>query len=104
MPERYATPIIQRRLALDDALFQHDVVIFDDACSRFVIRRASWPANPGEFSRGAISWHSRKATLRAHLRHRDADAAAVKLPGEKLGKHQPLAIRSSDSGQAGFLT
>ncbi len=36
MPERYATPIIQRRLALDDALFQHDVVIFDDVCSRFV--------------------------------------------------------------------
>ncbi len=36
MPERHATPIIQRRLALDDSLFQKDVLIFDAVRSRSV--------------------------------------------------------------------
>jgi galactose mutarotase-like enzyme len=35
-PDRHATPIDQRRLALDDALFHNDVIIFDDIRSRFV--------------------------------------------------------------------
>jgi galactose mutarotase-like enzyme len=35
-PEHHATPIRQRRLALDDALFENDVVIFDDIRSRSV--------------------------------------------------------------------
>ncbi len=35
-PERHATPIIQRRLPLDDALFQNDALIFDQIRSRFV--------------------------------------------------------------------
>jgi galactose mutarotase-like enzyme len=35
-PERHATPIVQGRLALDDALFQEDVIIFDEIQSRSV--------------------------------------------------------------------
>ncbi len=35
-PERHATPVTGRRLALDDALFQDDVVIFDALSSRSV--------------------------------------------------------------------
>jgi galactose mutarotase-like enzyme len=35
-PERHATPIVQRQLALTDALFQNDAVIFDDVRSRSV--------------------------------------------------------------------
>jgi len=34
--QRYPTPVSQRRLALDDSLFQTDVVIFDDIRSRSV--------------------------------------------------------------------
>jgi galactose mutarotase-like enzyme len=34
--ERYQTPIVQRRLALADALFQDDVIIFDEIRSRSV--------------------------------------------------------------------
>ena len=33
-PDRYPTPVEQRRLALSDALFEHDVLIFDDMRSR----------------------------------------------------------------------
>ena len=36
MPERFPTPVVQRRLALQDALFQNDAVIFDDLRSRSV--------------------------------------------------------------------
>jgi galactose mutarotase-like enzyme len=36
MPERHATPISQRRLTLADALFQDDVIIFDEIRSRCV--------------------------------------------------------------------
>ena len=36
-PERHPTPIVNRRLQLDDALFQDDVVIFDQIRSRLVI-------------------------------------------------------------------
>jgi galactose mutarotase-like enzyme len=36
-PERYPTPIIQRRLALADSLFQDDVLIFDQINSRSVL-------------------------------------------------------------------
>jgi galactose mutarotase-like enzyme len=36
MPERFSTPVVQRRLALQDALFQNDVIIFDDLRSRSV--------------------------------------------------------------------
>jgi galactose mutarotase-like enzyme len=35
-PERYPTPVVQRHLALTDALFQDDVIIFDDLRSRSV--------------------------------------------------------------------
>jgi galactose mutarotase-like enzyme len=35
--ERYPTPVAQRRLALEDALFRDDVVIFDEIRSRSVI-------------------------------------------------------------------
>jgi len=35
-PERHPTPVSQRRLALDDALFKDDVVIFDEIRSRSV--------------------------------------------------------------------
>ncbi len=36
-PERHATPIVNRRLLLDDALFQDDVLIFDQVRSRSVV-------------------------------------------------------------------
>jgi galactose mutarotase-like enzyme len=36
LPDRYPTPVIQRRLPLTDALFEHDVIIFDDLRSRAV--------------------------------------------------------------------
>jgi galactose mutarotase-like enzyme len=36
LPERFPTPVEERRLALDDALFEQDVVIFDDLRSRSV--------------------------------------------------------------------
>ena len=36
MPERFPTPVVQRRLALQDALFQNDAIIFDDLRSRSV--------------------------------------------------------------------
>jgi galactose mutarotase-like enzyme len=36
LPDRYPTPVVQRRLALNDALFEHDVIIFDDLRSRAV--------------------------------------------------------------------
>jgi galactose mutarotase-like enzyme len=36
-PERHPTPIIQRRLALADSLFQDDVLIFDQINSRSVL-------------------------------------------------------------------
>jgi galactose mutarotase-like enzyme len=36
-PERRATPIAQRRLALTDAMFEEDVLIFDQIKSRYVI-------------------------------------------------------------------
>jgi galactose mutarotase-like enzyme len=35
-PERHATPIVKRRLSLEDALFQDDVIILDEIRSRFV--------------------------------------------------------------------
>jgi len=35
-PERHTTPIVQRRLALEDSLFQDDVIIFDEIQSRSV--------------------------------------------------------------------
>lgn len=35
-PERHATPIVRRRLVLEDALFQNDAIIFDDVRSRSV--------------------------------------------------------------------
>jgi galactose mutarotase-like enzyme len=41
--ERHTTPIVQRRLALEDALFQNDVIIFDDVRSRSV----TYGANAG---------------------------------------------------------
>ena len=41
MPERFSTPVVQRRLALQDALFQNDVIIFDDLRSRSVIYGAT---------------------------------------------------------------
>jgi len=40
-PERHPTPIIQRRLALADALFQDDVLIFDQISSRSVLYGSS---------------------------------------------------------------
>jgi galactose mutarotase-like enzyme len=36
LPERYPTPVRDRRLTLADALFQDDVLIFDEVKSRFV--------------------------------------------------------------------
>jgi galactose mutarotase-like enzyme len=36
-PQRHPTPLLQRRLALVDSLFQSDVIIFDDIRSRSVI-------------------------------------------------------------------
>ena len=36
MPQRHVTPIVERRLALADELFEKDVVIFDEVRSRFV--------------------------------------------------------------------
>jgi galactose mutarotase-like enzyme len=39
--ERFPTPIVHRRLALDDALFQDDVIIFDRIRSRSVIYGAA---------------------------------------------------------------
>ena len=36
LPERFPTPAVGRRLALDDALFQNDAIIFDDLRSRCV--------------------------------------------------------------------
>jgi galactose mutarotase-like enzyme len=36
-PERWPTPIAQRRLALTDAMFEEDVLIFDQVKSRYVI-------------------------------------------------------------------
>jgi galactose mutarotase-like enzyme len=38
--ERFATPVAKRLLRLDDALFQDDVLIFDDMRSRWAIYRA----------------------------------------------------------------
>jgi galactose mutarotase-like enzyme len=35
-PERHPSPIIERRLALEDRLFDEDALIFDDLRSRFV--------------------------------------------------------------------
>ena len=35
-PERYPTPISHRRLTLRDALFENDVIIFDQIRSRHV--------------------------------------------------------------------
>jgi galactose mutarotase-like enzyme len=44
LPERYPTPVEHRRLALTDALFEHDVLIFDDLRSRSVTYGAhQWP-------------------------------------------------------------
>jgi len=40
-PERYPTPVVQRRLALTDALFQDDALIFDDLRSRSVMYGAN---------------------------------------------------------------
>jgi len=40
-PERHPTPIIQRRLALADSLFQDDVLIFDQISSRSVLYGSS---------------------------------------------------------------
>jgi galactose mutarotase-like enzyme len=40
-PEPHATPIVQRRLALADALFHDDVIIFDQLRSRYVTYGAS---------------------------------------------------------------
>ena len=53
-PERHPTPISQRRLALEDSLFQDDVVILDEIRSRSVIYgaddgprlRVSFPDSP----------------------------------------------------------
>jgi galactose mutarotase-like enzyme len=39
-PQRRATPIAQRRLALDDSLFREDAIIFDEIQSRSVTYRA----------------------------------------------------------------
>jgi galactose mutarotase-like enzyme len=36
MPERFPTPVLQRRLVLHDALFQNDAIIFDDLRSRTI--------------------------------------------------------------------
>jgi galactose mutarotase-like enzyme len=36
LPDRYPTPVLQRRLPLADALFEHDVIIFDDLRSQAV--------------------------------------------------------------------
>ena len=36
MPERFPTPVVNRRLALQDDLFQNDAIIFDDLRSRAV--------------------------------------------------------------------
>jgi galactose mutarotase-like enzyme len=36
MPERFPTPVVGRRLALDDTLFQNDAIIFDDLRSRCI--------------------------------------------------------------------
>jgi galactose mutarotase-like enzyme len=36
LPERFPTPVVQRRLALQDGLFQNDAIIFDDLRSRAV--------------------------------------------------------------------
>lgn len=36
MPERFPTPVVERHLALQDALFQDDAIIFDDLRSRSV--------------------------------------------------------------------
>jgi galactose mutarotase-like enzyme len=41
MPERFPTPVVQRRLALQDTLFQNDAIIFDDLRSRAVIYGAT---------------------------------------------------------------
>jgi galactose mutarotase-like enzyme len=53
-PERHPTPISQRRLALEDSLFQNDVIIFDEIRSRSVTYgadegprlRVSFPDSP----------------------------------------------------------
>jgi galactose mutarotase-like enzyme len=53
-PERHPTPITQRRLALEDSLFQNDVIILDEIRSRSVIYgadegprlRVSFPDSP----------------------------------------------------------
>jgi galactose mutarotase-like enzyme len=37
MPERFDTPIVRRRLALNDGMFQEDVLIFDQIKSRSLI-------------------------------------------------------------------
>jgi len=54
LPDRYPTPVEHRRLALDDALFEDDVLIFDDLRSRSVTYgaqhgprlRVSFPDSP----------------------------------------------------------
>jgi len=54
LPDRYPTPVEQRRLALSDALFEDDVLIFDDLRSRAVTYgahhgprlRVSFPDSP----------------------------------------------------------
>jgi galactose mutarotase-like enzyme len=54
MPERYPTPIVDRRLALVDDLFRNDAIIFDDLRSRSVTYgahdgpriRVSFPDSP----------------------------------------------------------
>jgi galactose mutarotase-like enzyme len=43
LPDRYPTSVVQRRLALSDELFEHDVVIFDDLRSQAV----TYGANDG---------------------------------------------------------
>ena len=43
LPDRYPTPVIQRRLPLTDAQFEHDVIIFDDLRSQAV----TYGANDG---------------------------------------------------------
>ncbi len=42
--ERPQTPVVRRRLALEDSLFQSDVVIFDDLRSRYVTYGAEYGA------------------------------------------------------------
>jgi galactose mutarotase-like enzyme len=41
LPERFPTPVVERRLALEDSLFRNDAIIFDDLRSRSVIYGAA---------------------------------------------------------------